>query len=166
MVKTFNTETISQLGPNHCGIYVITNTITGQRYVGQSVDIMSRWQQHEYSDAKTVLYEEIKKYGLINFLFHVIDECSPRELDEREYFWIKELDTYNQGYNSTQGNISTINHLLHEGYKLSEPTPGTIYVVKWELEHGERYPFQDYDHIHGTDNPYEVDQLITEIEGH
>ena len=166
-MKTYNIETISQLGPNHCGIYLITNTINGKYYVGQSVDILNRWQQHEYAEAKSLLYEEIKKYGLINFIFRVLEECSPRELDEREYFWINELNTYEDGYNSTQGNISAIQSLLREGCELVKPTPGTVYVIKWEIDHNaDHYPFEDYDYIHGTDNPLEIDQLITGIEGH
>lgn len=164
---TYTTDTIEQLGTGHCGIYIITNSITNRQYVGQSVDIMNRWNQHEYSDAKSELYEDIKKYGLINFKFQILEECSPRVLDEHEYFWINELDTYENGYNNTRGNISVVNKLRDTGDELDVPARSDVERIKNQLDYfipSRISVYQDYDYIHGTDNPVEIDMLVEQIE--
>lgn len=164
---TYTHDNIDELGNGHCGIYIITNSITNKQYVGQSIDILSRWNQHEYSNAKSELYEDIKKYGLINFKFQVLEECSPRVLDEHEYFWINELDTYENGYNNTRGNISVINRLLESGTKLDTPVRSDVERIKNQLDYyipNRKSIFQDYDYIHGNDNPIEIDSIINQIE--
>ncbi|WP_366140436.1 GIY-YIG nuclease family protein, partial [uncultured Fibrobacter sp.] len=32
-----------------CGIYKITNLVNGKSYIGQSINISSRWKQHTQS---------------------------------------------------------------------------------------------------------------------
>lgn len=85
------------------GIYKITNTINGKCYIGQSIDIVRRWRQHrtDYQTEEKVLYRAIRKYGLENFSFEVLEECEVTALNERELFWINEYDSYNNGYNAT-----------------------------------------------------------------
>lgn len=29
-----------------CGIYLITNLSNGKKYIGKSIDILARWEQH------------------------------------------------------------------------------------------------------------------------
>ncbi len=90
------------------GIYKITNLINQKSYIGQSIDIKRRWRDHRRC-AKTednCLYRAIRKYGVDNFSFEVIKECSPKELDELERYYIKLYDTYYNGYNSTLGGDS------------------------------------------------------------
>ena len=41
-MKTYTIENMADLGRDHCGIYLITNTINNRMYVGQSVDILNR----------------------------------------------------------------------------------------------------------------------------
>ena len=45
----------------------------------------------------------MRKYGRENFSFQIIEECPPEKLQEREIYWIKELNTYHAGYNETLG---------------------------------------------------------------
>lgn len=47
------------------GIYMITNNITGDCYIGQSVDIPRRIREHLYVDKKpfTPVKEAIKQYS-------------------------------------------------------------------------------------------------------
>lgn len=94
------------------GIYKITNQLNGKCYIGQSIDIYDRWTKHrsrpfQVSDNSydTCLYRAIRKYGLDNFIFEVVEECSCEQLNEREIFYI---DFYNShytksGYNMTFG---------------------------------------------------------------
>lgn len=48
----------------------------------------------------------MRKYGIENFDFTIVEECKDEEMSEREIFWIKALDTYisnGKGYNMTHG---------------------------------------------------------------
>lgn len=96
------------------GIYKITNQVNGKVYIGQSKNIKDRWRNHKtraFNDYESnscyeyPLYRAIRKYGLENFSFEIIEECLPSELNEREKYWIKYYDSFNleNGYNQTQG---------------------------------------------------------------
>lgn len=90
-----------------CGIYKIENLINHHKYIGQSVNIHSRWRRH-CADAKnenqtSSLYQAIKKYGIENFSFEILEECPRDLLDEREKYWIKFYNSYFDGYNETLG---------------------------------------------------------------
>lgn len=45
----------------------------------------------------------INKYGIENFTFEIIEECSEEQLNNRERYWIAYYDTYHNGYNRTVG---------------------------------------------------------------
>ena len=88
------------------GIYCITNKINNKKYIGQSKNIYKRWKQHKNkikSNDNNYLYNAIRLYGLENFSFEIIEECSIDELNEREIYYINYFDSYNNGYNSTYG---------------------------------------------------------------
>ena len=91
------------------GIYKITNLVTKQSYIGQSVDVASRWKQHIKCglgiDAShtNMLYNSMQKYGVWNFAFELIEQCSKEQLNEREKFYISLYQTDKFGYNMTQG---------------------------------------------------------------
>ena len=94
------------------GIYKITNKVNNKVYVGQSINIKERWQQHIYKafNEKEIAYnsaihQAFRKYGIENFSFEIIEELTDvNELDNRERFWIKELDCLTpNGYNILVG---------------------------------------------------------------
>ena len=93
-----------------CGIYKITNLITDECYVGQSVDVYKRWNDHCKcglgidTPPGNKLYKAIQEYGLDNFTFELLTECKQAELNEKEKYFIElyQADTF--GYNSTGGN--------------------------------------------------------------
>lgn len=95
------------------GIYLITNKVNGKKYVGQSIDIEKRWKDHIRDSKKSeyTIHKAIRKYGVENFEFSVLEECPVDKLDEREIYWISELDTYNNGYNMTLGGEGHILYL-------------------------------------------------------
>lgn len=87
-----------------CGIYKITNNLNNKTYIGKSVNIIKRWNQHKNALDSTPIHQAIQKYGLENFSFEIIEECSKELLDEREVYWIKYYNTcYGYGYNATTG---------------------------------------------------------------
>jgi group I intron endonuclease len=88
-------------------IYKITNVINNKCYIGQtakSIDI--RWKRH-INDAMsnrldTHLARAIRKYGSDNFIIEKIDTANTQEeLTQKECYWIKELNTCEDGYNET-----------------------------------------------------------------
>lgn len=106
------------------GIYKYQNKLNGKIYIGQSQDIERRYQQHIY-DAKNRPERgcgvdlAIKKYGIENFDFEVIEECPTSQLDERERYWIAYYDSYHNGYNRTPGGLS-LRGSEHPNAKLDE----------------------------------------------
>ncbi len=97
--------------PIVCGIYLITNLTNNKKYVGQSVNCYNRFKQH-CVDGKNRSKNEngidfaINAEGKENFSFEIIEECSKDMLDERERYWIAELNTHvngGQGYNIAWG---------------------------------------------------------------
>lgn len=90
-------------------IYKITNTINGKSYIGQTIqNVKERFYQHcatKYSKAVSnmAIHRAIKKYGKSNFTVEVIEEIDSANLNDRERYWIKYYNSYNNGYNSTKG---------------------------------------------------------------
>lgn len=85
-------------------IYVITNLINGKQYVGQtSRDIYVRFDEHCYDASNSAIHKAIEKYGVSNFSLQELETVDLDKLDEREQFWIKELNTYCNGYNKNEG---------------------------------------------------------------
>lgn len=96
------------------GIYKITNKVTGKSYIGQSKDIYERWKQHkkqaENFENNNELYVDMRKYGLNNFEFKILEKTSLLYiLDYKEIYYIEKYDTYNNGYNKTRGGYSGVN---------------------------------------------------------
>jgi group I intron endonuclease len=70
------------------GIYKITNP-NGRIYVGQSTNILLRWNKYYKLACKDQLslYNSLVKYGPENHIFEVIEECLENELDKKEIYW-------------------------------------------------------------------------------
>lgn len=106
------------------GIYKITNNINNHCYIGQSIDIEKRWKDHKkpYNwkrEHNKPLYLAFQKYGIENFSFEVIEECTTKQLDLKEKYWIDYYDSYNNGYNMTTGGETNFG-TNHPGHKLTK----------------------------------------------
>lgn len=96
------------------GIYKITNLKNGKVYIGQSRQIEKRFQQHrnkskflEEDKWYSPLYIDMYSFGIENFSFEVIEECTIEELNEKEEYWIKYYNSQEDGYNITSGGDCT-----------------------------------------------------------
>lgn len=82
------------------GVYQIVNTITGDFYIGSSIDLKKRKKEHfsennwKYHPNK--LYKDMKQYGKDNFLFKPVWLCNPEDLRKYEQLAIEK---YNPKYN-------------------------------------------------------------------
>ena len=99
-------------------IYIIRNKINSKVYIGQSVNVESRFKGHiqdkdrkQYSSA---IDGAIKKYGEENFWYEIL-EGPITNYDEREKYWIKFFDSIApKGYNIMEGGSSPP---IHRGLK-------------------------------------------------
>lgn len=105
------------------GIYKITNQTNNKTYIGQSTCIERRFAQHKspYEHERKSylpLYQAIKKYGIENFVFEIIEECPKEKLNEREQYWIQQYKSlvHQNGYNILSGgdNHNEENHPRHK----------------------------------------------------
>lgn len=93
-----------------CGIYKITNLLDNKSYIGQSVDIYKRWNDHCKcglgidTPPGNKLYKAIQEDGLENFTFELLTECPKEELDSKEKYFIELYQAKEYGYNGTGGN--------------------------------------------------------------
>lgn len=87
------------------GIYKITNKISGKSYIGQSNDIERRFKEHQTIGNKSRIPVDIaiQKYEKESFTYEIIELCQIEQLNEKEEYWIKFYDSYNNGYNCNPG---------------------------------------------------------------
>lgn len=88
-------------------IYKIVNRINNKHYIGQTKNINTRFKKHVACAKRKInrhLYDAMNCYGTENFSIHLIEEVEDNKADEREIFWVKELNTFSPaGYNMTLG---------------------------------------------------------------
>lgn len=103
------------------GIYGIFNNTNNKVYVGSSIHLETRKQEHFKSlqngkHFSKRVQRSVDKHGIHNFEFVVLEECPSDILLARERLWIRYYDSLNPkyGYN----NIDPIERF--NGYKISE----------------------------------------------
>lgn len=97
--------------PETSGIYMVRNKINNHSYIGQSKNIRRRFLSHHLCDYKnennsqynTKFYKALRKYGWDNFEIIILEECPEEELDKKEIYYIGMYNTFQNGYNSTEG---------------------------------------------------------------
>ena len=84
-----------------CAVYKITNTITGDFYIGSSKNVKNRWMSHKKPSTwnkcpNNQLYLDMKKYGVDKFELQILEEVEVEQLKEKEQWFIELLKpTYN-----------------------------------------------------------------------
>lgn len=98
------------------GIYKITNVVNNKAYIGLSMHLNKRWEEHKNDLIKNKhfnahLQNSVNKYGIQNFKFEVLEqvEADKDKLSEREIFWINKYKSlnvilYNIGLGGYKGN--------------------------------------------------------------
>lgn len=106
------------------GIYKIYNKKNHRYYIGQSVNVESRLQQHkrELKDnihINSKLQSDYNQYGGENFIFKSIYSCEEEFLNAMEKYFIDKYDSLNNGYNIAD--VSTfVKAKTKENLKLSK----------------------------------------------
>ena len=135
------------------GIYKITNP-EGKAYIGYSKKVENRWVSHKSNQHKAnyKLKESLTKHGGDSHQFEVIEEVDISSLSrgqgdallrKRERYWIKELDTFNNGLNSNGGGSGCNAHTEESKRKISEanskPKPAGFGTNRKKWQHTEEF---------------------------
>ena len=121
------------------GIYEILNLENNKRYIGQSVNITSRWSQHRSSLRKgthgnTYLQSSWNKYGEQAFVFRILELIDPNNkslLNEREDYWMDYYESLKVG----------------GGYNFQSAIQGT-FNAEWHIQERERKQKRDQEKDH------------------
>jgi group I intron endonuclease len=114
-------------------LYKITNRLNGKIYIGQTINLITRWNNHKASSRanlpKLVISRVIKKYGYNNFNFENIATC--KTLDDANIIECILIDQYNShisnniGYNVDFGGHNSIRSQLTKD-KMSRNKKGQL----------------------------------------
>ena len=83
------------------GVYKITNTVTGDFYIGSSKNIKNRWACHKCQSTwknypNNQMYLDMQKYSVDKFELQILEETETEHLKEKEQQFIEKLKpTYN-----------------------------------------------------------------------
>lgn len=106
------TSFIPEQEDKYC-IYIHKNKINGKVYVGQTKQKPEyRWNHGKGYIKNIDFYTDIELYGWEEGFIHVIIEknLSSSEVDEREQYWVRFYDSYNNGYNQNEGGHAPHNY--------------------------------------------------------
>ena len=87
------------------GIYKITNTITGDFYIGSSKNVKHRWACHKCPSRwkehpNNQMYQDMRKYGVDKFAFEILAEVEEGSLKITEQKFIEKLQPAYNNYNA------------------------------------------------------------------
>ena len=143
-------------------IYLITNKINNKKYVGKTTkSIKERWEEHLKDSKKEKceirpLYRAIRKYGIENFTIEEIEKCNIISLSEKEQYWIKYYNTYEDGYNATLGGDGSI--LLD--YDEIKPLFNDLHLVEEIYSYGFSYSDVDMVYIKKICQSVSTDSIV------
>ena len=90
-------------------IYKVTNNINDKVYIGQTTGTLHKRQlKHESGSRKRKppihFHRALKKHSIEAFTWKILDYCNDKiELNDMEYHYIMQFDSYKNGYNQTLG---------------------------------------------------------------
>lgn len=137
-------------------VYVIRNLINGKVYVGQTKNFAQRKAGHIYSAKSAIdrpLQRSMRKHGIENFSFEIIEECVDVQINEREQFWVAHFDSFNpeKGYNLTSGGDAPLFVSDETRKKMSESQTG--HIVSDETKKKIRKARLGWEGLRGPKNP-------------
>jgi len=101
------------------GVYQISNNIDGKIYIGHSQNIIKRWGSHRIGKGSLLLGNAIKKYGLENFKFEILEEIDSNDktneelktiLYQREQYYLDLKKSYEKGIGYNIDKIAKYNN--------------------------------------------------------
>jgi group I intron endonuclease len=126
-------------------IYTIKNLVNGKMYVGQTVQSNAKMRWYAHCDMvrkgkKSHLYDSMRKYGIDNFLWEVVDQANTiEELNELETAWAnklrdQEITLYNN--RETGGNKKHSAESIMKMKQVHKLRHATTHVGGWKRQDG------------------------------
>jgi len=117
-------------------VYKLTNTITGQIYIGETHDINERLTNH-FSGAKgghnSPLCDNIRQYGKESFIYEILEECEFDQREEAEEKWCNKLTEQHPELmlnRTPSGNMRGAKLSEETKKKISEASKGRIFTIE------------------------------------
>lgn len=108
---------------------MIKNKLNQKVYIGQSNNIERRWSEHKRSKDSCIIHKAIRKYGVDNFEFSIIQECEVLDLNRLEIYYIEQYNSvFPNGYNMTSGGEFNPNFGEYNGN--SKLTSDIVYQIR------------------------------------
>lgn len=126
-------------------IYIITNNITKERYIGQTRNYHRRVWQHKSAaknGSKLKISQAIAKYGNDNFTFSILEECSIEQLNEKERYYI---DKFKPEYNICAGGLG----------------PNGLHLSDEEKERSRRAAKKQWEELSPEQKQHVIDKQLT-----
>lgn len=118
-------------------IYLIINTVNNKKYIGKAYSFVKHVRNPNYKHGTNgrfkrhlsnalngnneipLLYNDIRQYGSNNFKAETLEVCLKKDLNCREEYYIKTLETFkdNIGYNYLIGNNKPLDNKHKEEYE-------------------------------------------------
>lgn len=103
-------------------VYLITNNITNQRYIGKTErSIETRFKKHKSNAIRnkdTLLYRSMRKYGIDNFSIIILEETTKETVSEREIYFINRDSPELNMTNGGDGGSTTHNRIwINNGFE-------------------------------------------------
>lgn len=124
-------------------IYCWENLLNQKKYIGQTKQGKKRLRDEKcLHNVYGAFKEALLKYGQINFKCYILEYCTIDELDEKEKYWINELNSHcsKWGYNLTWGGQDAPKYTFYslrtnKFYKTLEAVPEEEfdYMCKYDL---------------------------------
>lgn len=97
-------------------VYKVTNTVSGEFYVGSSKDVEMRWKSHKRPSSwkqqpNNRMYQEMKRLGTDVFTFEILAEFPPEHLRRKEQ---EAIETLHPTYNNNDAYVSEDSKLLKQ----------------------------------------------------
>lgn len=123
------------------GVYRITNSVTGDFYIGSSKDVYKRLSVHKCKSSwkrqpNSKLYRDMQKYGIDKFTFEILEETTEEERTHREQYYI---ETLKPSYNIISAEVVSYKHHIKSGIDKNEYQRRyrelTHYQQEWDKTH-------------------------------
>ncbi|AFJ61945.1 MULTISPECIES: GIY-YIG nuclease family protein [Bacillus] len=124
------------------GIYQITNKHNGKKYIGSSINVFKRWEQHindlHYGVHHShILQKDWDKHSLNDFTFEILEHVEKKkDLLKIEQMWLDGEDTdglYNVLSSTTMRSISAPSSFVEDVFYCKNLSERTLHLLKKNL---------------------------------
>ena len=125
-------------------IYLATNKVNDKKYIGQTYTALDYRKRRHFKSAflyesNLTFHQALRKHGKENFTWTTIEDCDVSILDEKEIHWVKYYDSFDNGYNMTEGGGSSrgYHHTKETKEKIRNSMKGKSNLDHWIAKYGE-----------------------------